>query len=771
VISSSFGSTDYSLGKHILRATALFRTHGWDHTVRRLRTPNDLPENIRHLPHKAARVLHHLKRHGVPCKLQTPRWTTALCDAAMKRGPHKSALEHSAFLDEEMATMVSRGQWMVLPYSMVRDMPNLRVSPIGVVPQHERRPRTIVDYSYSRLNAETLLLGPSEAMQFGRALPRVLQRIVHADPQHGPVYMCKVDIADGFYRLHLAPGDIAALGVAFPPAPDGTPLIAFPLTCPMGWVESPPWFSAATETGADLANSLLATDYVPAAHRLDAPAATSPVAPEPADPLSPTLGPTLQAPVLSLPSPDPRTFPRGPRRKPVQYVDIYVDDYLGLVQGGPRRRNRVQRILFESIDAVFRPLRPDDPSTRQEPISVKKLLKGDGSWQSRKTILGWIIDSIQHTLELPHRRMLRLVGILDELPRSKSRIATKRWHQILGELRSMVLAVPGLRGLFSLLQEALRHETHKRIRITTHMHDFLDDMRWIVQDLHNRPTRLRELVDTPVAAIGASDAAAPGMGGVIFAQDRSTGKLSPLLWRAPFPEDVQLDIVSSKNPAGSITNSDLELAGTVAQHDVLVHHVDCRERTIHTLTDNTPALAWQSKGSTTTAGIPAYLLRLQAVHQRHYRYLPRLAHIKGEHNVMADDCSRLWHLSDDQLLTHFALHYPQSEPWQLCQLRPSLHSSLISALHKQRPAPASLLSTVIGAIKPGTFGLPSAAPFVKTLPFATSPTPSISSKSLLPECGTVASPPVVNPSGMAQYLPRSVMWARRSPSWGPRTLV
>jgi hypothetical protein len=79
---------------------------------------------------------------------------------------------------------------------------------------------------------------------------------------------------------------------------------------------------------------------------------------------------------------------------------------------------------------------------------------------------------------------------------------------------------------------------------------------------------LRELVDTPVAVIGASDAAAPGMGGVIFAQDQSTGKLNPLLWRAPFPKDIQLDIVSSKNPAGSITNSDLGLAGTIAQHDV-----------------------------------------------------------------------------------------------------------------------------------------------------------------------------------------------------------
>jgi hypothetical protein len=775
VLASSFGSIDYSLGKHIRLTTSLLRTHGWDYTVRRLRTPADLPDNISELPHKAARVLSYLQRTGVPCKLQTPPWSTSRRDAAIKRGPHKSAIEHSSFLDEEMATMVSRGQWMVLPYSVVREMDRLRVAPIGVVPQHDRRPRTIVDYTYYNLNAETVLLAPSESMQFGRTLQRLLHKIVYADLQHGPVYMCKVDIADGFYRLHMAPADIPSLGVAFPPAPDGTPLIAFPLTCPMGWVQSPPWFTAATETGADIANSMLATNYVPAPHRLDAPAASAPEQPspatEPAETPMATPGSSIPAPVPALPTPALTSFPPGPRRKPVQYVDIYVDDYLGLAQGGARRRRRVQRILFESIDAIFRPQSPTDPSTRQEPISVKKLLKGDASWQTRKTLLGWVVDSVRHTIELPPRRLLRLTAILVELPRSKTRIATKRWHQILGELRSMVLAVPGLRGLFSLLQEALRHETRKRIRLTPHMHDFLDDLRWLVLDLQNRPTRLREIVDTPVAAIGATDAAAPGMGGVIFVQDQSTGNLNPLLWRAPFPHAVQDDLVSTNNPTGSITNSDLELAGTIAQHDILVHHVDCRERTVHTLTDNTPALAWQTKGSTTTTGVPAYLLRLQAIHQRHYRYLARLAHIKGDYNVMADDLSRLWNLSDSELLTHFGFHYPQSEPWQLCHLRPEMHSSLISALHKQRPAPESLLDTVIGAIKPGTFGQASVAPYVKTLPFATSPIQSTSFKSLPLASETAVSHPVVNPSDLQPYLPRSVTWARRFPTWGPRTLA
>ena len=107
--------------------------------------------------------------------------------------------------------------------------------------------------------------------------------------------------------------------------------------------------------------------------------------------------------------------------------------------------------------------------------------------------------------------------------------------------------------------------------------------------------------------------------------------------------------------------SDSELAGTIVQHDVIAQPVDVRERTIYTLTDNTPALAWQGKGNSTTTKAPAYLLRLKALHQRHHRYHPRLSHIAGPANVMADDCSRLWQLSDHKLLTHFNAVYPQGK--------------------------------------------------------------------------------------------------------------
>jgi hypothetical protein len=56
-------------------------------------------------------------------------------------------------------------------------------------------------------------------------------------------------------------------------------------------------------------------------------------------------------------------------------------------------------------------------------------------------------------------------------------------HQVLGELRSMVLAKPSDRGLLSTLQRALRR-TMDRICLAQAVHDELDDWRWLTRDIH-----------------------------------------------------------------------------------------------------------------------------------------------------------------------------------------------------------------------------------------------------------------------------------------------
>ena len=85
----------------------------------------------------------------------------------MRRGPHPSTRPYLHFLELIMADMITKGYWVVLPYEMVKDIPNLRISPMGAVPQCERRPRTIVDYSFSGINQEAHRGAPPDAMQIG----------------------------------------------------------------------------------------------------------------------------------------------------------------------------------------------------------------------------------------------------------------------------------------------------------------------------------------------------------------------------------------------------------------------------------------------------------------------------------------------------------------------------------------------------------------------------------------------------------------------------
>ncbi|MBV5276445.1 hypothetical protein JZU56_00955, partial [bacterium] len=56
------------------------------------------------------------------------------------------------------------------------------------------------------------------------------------------------------------------------------------------------------------------------------------------------------------------------------------------------------------------------------------------------------------TIELPPHRLQRLTDLLDSIPPQQKRSGVKAWQRLLGELRSMTLAIPGSRGLFSVLQ-------------------------------------------------------------------------------------------------------------------------------------------------------------------------------------------------------------------------------------------------------------------------------------------------------------------------------
>jgi hypothetical protein len=136
--------------------------------------------------------------------------------------------------------------------------------------------------------------------------------------------------------------------------------------------------------------------------------------------------------------------------------------------------------------------------------------------------------------------------------------------------------------------------------------------------------------------------------------------------------------MSFENPSRQVTNSDLKLAAAVLQNDIAAHQHGAQEHTISSGSNNTPAVAWQAKGSTTAASAPAHLLRLQTLHQRFHRYFHSAFYVPGAVNIMADEASRLFQLSDASLLTHLNTVHPQMNSWRLVHPRIEMLSSFVA---------------------------------------------------------------------------------------------
>jgi hypothetical protein len=113
---------------------------------------------------------------------------------------------------------------------------------------------------------------------------------------------------------------------------------------------------------------------------------------------------------------------------PVNRWDVYVDDFIGMVQVNWLHHWHVKIVLLSSLDFVLRRLEAGDSEYHQEPASVKKMMDGGATWMSHTLILGWHVDTVSMTIQLP----------LDTIGLQKQRTTVIKWQNMLGELHSMV---------------------------------------------------------------------------------------------------------------------------------------------------------------------------------------------------------------------------------------------------------------------------------------------------------------------------------------------
>ena len=228
-----------------------------------------------------------------------------------------------------------------------------------------------------------------------------------------------------------------------------------------------------------------------------------------------------------------------------------------MAQGTPTQLQWFKRQALHLNDWILKANdNHDNPTVCKEPISESKLLKVDACWSTTKVILGWTLDTLRGTIELPAHRKDRLQEILTDALHPKG-VSVQAWQKLLGELRSMVLGIPG--GQVSQL--------------------------WPSNARLKRPTTESASTRRPVVVMPPSLAWA---GSGPPSMDPYYPQHPPYVWRTPFPPQVQRELISSTNPSGTITNSDIKLAGAIAHAGALVHHRDIGECTVATFSDNTP---------------------------------------------------------------------------------------------------------------------------------------------------------------------------------------
>ena len=70
--------------------------------------------------------------------------------------------------------------------------------------------------------------------------------------------------------------------------------------------------------------------------------------------------------------------------------------------------------IFQAIDDLFRP-NNNLEAISQDPISIKKLYKGDGKWITKNTILGLAVKTLYHVMTLPEMRRDKTTSALADI--------------------------------------------------------------------------------------------------------------------------------------------------------------------------------------------------------------------------------------------------------------------------------------------------------------------------------------------------------------------
>jgi hypothetical protein len=387
------------------------------------------------------------------------------------------------------------------------------------------------------VNETTTLEAPAAAIdQMGHALNRIIHAFAEVD-KDAKIFMAKFDIKDGFWRLDCQDGEEWNFAYVLPQKEGEPTRLVVPTSLQMGWVESPPYFCAASETARDVASK-----YAEA--RVGA----------------------LDEHKFSKYARGSKAFEDLPEKAGNSHAlrycyEVYVDDFIPLaIAASKEQLEHVARALLHGIHDVF----PADSDDSNDPTSLKKLLKKEGQWDLVKEILGFDFDGEAKTMQLDEKKREFLLAVLTKWIRTAQHksggVEFKEFESVIAKVRHAFMCIPEGRGLLTPMNKLLRKKpAFVYLHRNKKLFHAVKDCRTLLREATARPTKCSELVMGAPDFVGVKDASIHGVGGIVIGENMAC---VPTVFRMEWPDWVKEEVLKTNSGrGGTLTNSDLEMAG------------------------------------------------------------------------------------------------------------------------------------------------------------------------------------------------------------------
>jgi hypothetical protein len=413
------------------------------------------------------------------------------------------------------------GQYKGQPTKRIEDLPNhgdtaqikgILLNP-GLIFPAQNKERGVL----ASVNDTTEKTAPKGAIdQIWDCLSQIMHAFAEAN-KTAKIFMLKWDIKDGFWHLACIEGEENNFAYVLPQPKEEPIRIVISTSLQMGWVKSPAYFYAATETARDVAKEYIEMPVTSLRnHKF----------------VKYTIG---NKEYEALPTTATKTTGF------LYMVEVYVNDFMSLVI--PILQEHLLHVAMAVMMVIYDVFPLDDNDTN-DPISERKLIKDEGRYSTQKMLLGFDFKGLAKTMWLDSAKKEKLLTLLKSWIRvgmmGMAGIPFKEFELVMAKTQPAFTCIPAGAGLLSPCNRILKLHLafvylHKNCKVLT----TIKGCQYLLHNSTLAPTQCHKLMCGWPDYIGIVDASSYSVRGVVFGE---LSACTPMVLRWKWPEDIRANI-------------------------------------------------------------------------------------------------------------------------------------------------------------------------------------------------------------------------------------